>query len=111
VPSLSGLSVGPDAAVAGPAASALATSADDTIVDSSGTFYVFAGGRAFGIPSPGVLVTLKRWDPAVTLSGPVGAADASAAVADGTLLSARGQVYVTYEQAGGQTGLDTPLDD
>jgi len=48
VPDLGGLTVGSTVGVEGPAVTALATSADGAIVNSSGTFYVFAGGEAFG---------------------------------------------------------------
>jgi hypothetical protein len=94
VPSLGGLSVGPSAAVAG--TTALATSADGAVVASSGTYYVFAGGRAFGIPTPAQLAVLREADKAKVLSGSVGPAQTGAAVADGALLSASGQVYVSY---------------
>jgi hypothetical protein len=97
VPSLSRLSVGADAAVAGAAVNALATSADGAVVVSSGTYYVFAGGRAFAVPTPAALATVRASDTAKTLVGPVSPAQGGAAVADGALLSAPGGVYVGYE--------------
>jgi hypothetical protein len=97
VPSLAGLTVGPDATLTGSAATALATSADGAIVTSSGTSYVFAGGRAFAIVTPGALAAVRRADSAETLSGAVGTAQTSAAIADGALLGSPGGVYVGYE--------------
>ena len=99
VPSLGSLRVGSAAGAEGSAASALATRADGAIVDSSGTFYVLAGGRAFGISSPAGLRVLQKGDKAQVLTGPVGAAQKSAAIASGTLLSAPGKVYVAYSGA------------
>ena len=97
VPSLSGLRVGPDAAVTGPSATALATSADGAIVASSGTYYVFAGGRAFAVPTPAALAAVQVSDMAKTLIGPVSPAQIGSGIANGTLLSAPGGAYVGYE--------------
>jgi hypothetical protein len=97
VPSLGGLRVGSSAGAAGPAVTALATRADGAVVDSSGTFFVFAGGRAFGVSTPAVLVTVRRADKATVLDGSVSSAEAGAAVASGALLSAPGKVYVSYQ--------------
>ena len=97
VPSLGGASVGPSAGQEGAAVTALATRADGAIVDSGGTFYVFAGGRALGISTPAALAALRAADPATPLAGPVGGAETSAALASGVLLSAPGKVYVSYQ--------------
>ena len=99
VPSLGSLKVGSAAGAGGSSASALATRADGAIVSSSGTFYVFAGGRAFGISSPAGLQMLQKTDKAKVLTGSVGAVQRSAAIASGTLLSAPGKVYVSYSGA------------
>ena len=99
VPSLGDLKVGTTAGVAGPAVTALATRADGAIVDSSGTFYVFAGGRAFGISTPDELVKVEKADTAATLTGRIGAAQTMAPVASGVLLSVRFLVYVSYQGA------------
>lgn len=96
VPSLGGLSVGRTTGAMGKAANALATRADGAIVDSSGAFYVFAGGRAFGVPAGG-LARLEKADKAKILSGKVGTAEKTASVADGVLISAPGAVYVSYQ--------------
>jgi hypothetical protein len=99
VPSLGGLRVGPTTGVAGAAVTALATRADGAIVDSSGTFYVFAGGRAFGIPAQGQLVRVQKADKVVVLDGTVGPAERGAAIAGGVLLSVSLPVYVSYQGA------------
>ena len=52
VPNLGGLGVGSNA---GTTLTALATKADGAIVISSGTFYTFAGGKGFGIPTQAAL--------------------------------------------------------
>ncbi len=99
VPSLDGLKVGPAAGAEGAAASALATRADGAVVDSSGTFYVLAGGKAFGISSASALERVQTADQADVLKGSVGATLKGAAVASGALLSAPGTVYVSYAGA------------
>ena len=99
VPSLGSLKVGSAAGAEGTAAGALSTRADGTIVNSSGTYYVFAGGRAFGISSPSVLARVQNADKAKVLMGSVRTADKGGAIAGGVLLSAPGQVYVSYSGA------------
>ena len=97
VPSLGDASIGSTAGAEGAAANALATRADGAVVSSSGAFYVFAGGRAFSVPSAAALAKLRAADPARTLSGSVGAADTRAVIAGGVLLTASGRVYVSYQ--------------
>ena len=58
---------------------------------------MFAGGRALGISTPAALAALRAADRATPLSGPVGGAETSAALASGVLLSAPGKVYVSYQ--------------
>ncbi len=99
VPSLGGLEVGSAAGADGSAASALSTRADGAIVNSSGMYYVFAGGRAFGISSPSVRARVQKADKAKVLVGSVGAAEKGAAIAGGVLLSVPGTVYVSYSGA------------
>ena len=99
VPSLAGLRVGSTDGVAGATVTALATRADGAIVNSSGTFYVFAGGRAFGIPTPAELVRIEDAAKATVLDGSVGQAPTGAAPASGVLVSAPGKVYVSYQGA------------
>jgi hypothetical protein len=97
VPSLGGMAVSPTSAGAnGSAATALATAANGAIVSSGGTYYVFAGGRAFGVPSEASLRSVEAADGARPLGGPVGPGLTGAPMADGTLVSVDGAVYVSY---------------
>ena len=96
VPNLGGMTVGSTAGVAGTAGNALATSADGAIVDSSGTYYVFAGSKAFGIPTTTWLAVVKKADSAVTLAGTITPTQTGASIATGVLLSVSGEVYVAY---------------
>ena len=96
VPSLAGLKVGATAGVAGASVTALATRADGAIVDSSGAFYVFAGGRAFGISSPAELARVRKGDGADVLHDFVRRVDMGVDMAGGLLLSLPGKVYVSY---------------
>ena len=105
VPSLSGLTVGSTVGVAGSAVTALATSADGAIVDSSGAFYVFAGGKAFGPLTTAQLMAVQKSDNARVLSGSVDLAQVRAAVANGVLFSEPGPsgpatVSVSYGGSG-----------
>jgi hypothetical protein len=97
VPSLGGLTVGATVGSLGDAANALATSSDGAIVDSSGTYYVFAGGKAFGIPTPASLTTVLAGEPSGTtpLTGTVAASATTAAIAAGVVVTIGGGVYVT----------------
>ncbi len=99
VPSLAHLAIGSTAGAAGPAVTAFATKADGAVVDSSGAFYVFAGGSAFGISTRSKLVKIQSADRAKVLDGPVGPAETEAAIASGALLSAPRKVYVSYQGA------------
>jgi hypothetical protein len=79
--------------------SAFRTSADGGIVDSNGTFFVCAGGKAFLVPDPSALSTLEKADPAKVLSARVTSAQTSAPIAGSTLLSVAGEngVFVAYD--------------
>lgn len=57
------------------------------IVAFSGTDYVFAGGHAFGVPSPSVLLALERVDHAEAQTAPGGAIAPEGAPRSGTLVS------------------------
>jgi hypothetical protein len=96
VPGLAGTSVGATAEVEGAAVTSLATRADGAILDSSGTFYVFAGGRAFGISSPTALAVLRAADRAATVNGRVDVAEANVPISGGVLLTEPGKVFVSY---------------
>ena len=99
VPSIDSLIVGSTAGVAGAAVSALATRADGALVDSSGTFYVFAGGRAFTIRSAAEVGRVEKADHVQMTYGAISRADTGAAIAAGVLISAPGKVYVSYQGA------------
>ena len=96
VPSLSGLTIGASAGSEGAAANALATVADGAIVVSSGAYYVFAGGRAFGIPAPPSSLLCEGAIRRRSCTGTVSSSLTSASLANGTLLSGSGPVYVSY---------------
>jgi len=96
VPTLGGMTVGATAGATGTAGTAFANAADGAIVDSSGTYFVLDGGRAFGIPTPTWLATVRKYDTATTLSGAVGTSLTSAAFATGALITVNGEVYVGY---------------
>jgi hypothetical protein len=97
VPSLGQLGVGASAGSEGAAGNALSNSADGALVASSGAYYIFAGGRAFGIPTPAKLVSVRKADKAQALKGQVSSAQRSAVLASGELLSVSGTVYVSYQ--------------
>jgi hypothetical protein len=96
VPTINGMTVGTTAGAEGTGLSALTTAADGAIVDSSGTYYVFQGGRAFGIPTPTWLATVRAADKATPLSGSVTSTQTGAAIANGALVTIKGIVYVAY---------------
>jgi hypothetical protein len=93
VPNLGSLKVGSNA---GRTLTALVTKADGAIVNSSGTFFTLAGGRAFGIPTPAALMTIQKANKSVVLTGSVTSADTGAPIADGVVPSVAGPVYVSY---------------
>jgi hypothetical protein len=97
VPNGGHLTVGATAGSLGPVvANALATAANGALVNSSGTFYVLAGGRAFGIANEVVLRAIEAADTARPIAGTVGPALTGATISNGTLLTVSGEVYVSY---------------
>jgi hypothetical protein len=100
VPNLGGLTVGSTAGVAGSAVNAAATSANGAILNSSGTFFVLAGGKAFGIPNEKALIAMRRTDNATVLKATVGTTLTSATVSNGILVTSVAKapvtVYATY---------------
>jgi hypothetical protein len=97
VPNLNGVKLGRSVGAVGTAGNAFGTSSDGAIIDSSGTYFVFAGGRAFLVPSLAELSNLRKVDKAQVLSGHVGGAQENAGIAGGVELSVPGRVYVTYQ--------------
>jgi len=96
VPNYGHLSVGATAGSLGQLGNALATASNGALINSSGTFYVLAGGRAFGMGSVAALRGIEAADTARPLSGTVGPALTEGTIADGTLLTVSGEVYVSY---------------
>lgn len=92
ITSLGGLKVGAPAADTD---SALATKADGALVDSSGTLFTYAGGRAFEIGSQTSLQKIRPFNKAVVLNGAVPPADSSAPIADGVLPTVEPIVHVS----------------
>jgi hypothetical protein len=100
VSNLGGMTVGNTVGVEGSAVSAFATSADGAIVNSAGTVFTFAGGRAFGIPTPASLTRIRKTNNAAELSGTVTPTQTGASIASGVLLSVisttTATVYVSF---------------
>ncbi len=77
---------------------ALSTASDGALVISGHTWYVLAGGRAFGIPTPGQLLALRQADGAEPVAGDLSASELAAPPADGVLVSVTAAgVYVAYQ--------------
>ena len=100
VSSMGGMTVGNTVGVEGSAVTAYATRADGAIVNSSGTVYTFAGGRAFGVPTPASLTRIRKTNTATELTGTITATQTGASMASGMLLSlittTTATVYVSY---------------
>ena len=82
-----GMTIGSTIGVLGANGTALATSSDGAIVDSSGTYYTFGGGRALGIPTPARLALVQMHNTATVLTGTVSTTQKQASLASGVLLS------------------------
>ncbi len=82
-----GMTIGSTIGVLGANGNALATSSDGAIVDSSGTFYTFGGGRALGIPTPARLALIQMHNTATVLTGTVTTTQKQASLVSGVLLS------------------------
>jgi hypothetical protein len=97
VTGLGQLGVGASAGSEGTAGNAFSTGADGAVINSSGGFYVLAGGRAFGIPTMAKLAAVRKSDKAHVLDGRVGPAQISAVLGTGELLTISGTVYASYQ--------------
>jgi hypothetical protein len=93
---LGGMTVGSTEGQLGAAkGNAYATSSDGAIIDSSGTYFTFVGGRAFGIPTPARLAQIMDFytkhspalTPPTTLTGTISSTQTSASVASGVMPS------------------------
>ncbi len=82
-----GMTIGSTIGVLGANGTALATSSDGAIIDSSGTFYTFGGGRALGIPTPARLALIQMHNTATVLTGTVTTTQKQASLVSGVLLS------------------------
>ncbi len=87
VPNLTGLTIGSTVGVEGAAANACSTSADGTIAVTSPTYYVFAGGRAFGIPTQSRLTQIRKTNTAVMLTCPISTTQTGHTIASGVLIT------------------------
>jgi hypothetical protein len=77
---------------------ALSAHPDGALAVSAGTYYVFAGGRAFGVPTPAVLARLRQTDTETPLAGAVAPGETGAPVVGGVLLSVHFEgVFATYQ--------------
>jgi hypothetical protein len=97
VTSLGGLKIGATAGAGGAADNALGTAADGAIILDGSAYYVFAGGRAFSITNGTQLSQIKKTNTAQFVKGTVTAAQKSAGIATGVVLSVAGPVYATYQ--------------
>ena len=97
VTSLGGLKIGATAGAGGAADNALGTSADGAIVLDGSSYYVFAGGRAFSVANGTQLSNVKKTNKSDFVKGTVSAAQKSASIATGVVLSVAGPVYATYQ--------------
>ena len=97
VPNLGGMAVTAPVGQVGSAANAASTAADGAIVDQDGTFYVLAGGHAFGIATPADLSALLASEPAATtpISGSLSATATGTTIADGVLVTYDHGVWVS----------------
>lgn len=94
VPGTGGLTVGATAGSLGASGNAAATMADGAIINDSGTFYVYAGGKAFGIPGPIALQTVLAGNFSTPITGTVSSSATSATPMNGTLVTYKSAVYV-----------------
>jgi hypothetical protein len=93
VPNFGGLSVGATVGSVGTGDNVVGTAANGAIIDSSGTFYVVAGGRACGIATPAQLATVQAGDQATPLVGAVPSAWTTSTMENGTLVTVNNAVF------------------
>jgi hypothetical protein len=102
VPSLTGLTMG-----TGTPPNAAATASDGSLVNVSGTIYVYAGGIAVGIPTPAAFSTISAelGNPAVVTASSV---TTTGNMATGTLVQVVGSPQINVVTSGGvQVGFAT----
>jgi len=94
VPNFGGLSVGATVGSVGTGDNVIGTAANGAIIDSSGTFYVVAGGRACGIATPTQLAGVQAGDQATPLVGAVPSAWTTSTMENGTVVTVNSVVFV-----------------
>jgi len=94
VPNFGGLSVGATVGSVGTADSVVGTAANGAIIDSSGTFYVVAGGRACGLATLAQLASVRAGDQATPLVGAVPSSWTTATMENGTVVTVNSAVFV-----------------
>jgi hypothetical protein len=93
VPNFGGLSVGATVGSVGTGDNVVGTAANGAIIDSSGTFYVVAGGRACGIATPTQLASVQAGDQATPLVGAVPSSWTTSTMENGTLVTVNSAVF------------------
>jgi hypothetical protein len=94
VPNFGGLSVGATVGSVGTGDNVIGTAANGAIIDSSGTFYVVAGGRACGIATPAQLSGVQAGDQATPLVGAVPSSWTTSIMENGTVVTVNSVVFV-----------------
>jgi hypothetical protein len=93
VPNFGGLSVGATVGSVGTGDNVVGTASNGAIIDSSGTFYVVAGGRACGIATLAQLAGVQAGDTATPLVGAVPSSWTTATMENGTLVTVNNAVF------------------
>jgi hypothetical protein len=93
VPNFGGLSVGATVGSVGTGDNVTGTASNGAIIDSSGTFYVVAGGRACGIATPTQLSSVQAGDQATPLVGAVPSSWTTSTMENGTLVTVNSAVF------------------
>jgi hypothetical protein len=93
VPNFGGLSVGATVGSVGTGDNVVGTASNGAIIDSSGTFYVVAGGRACGIATLAQLGSVQAGDTATPLVGAVPSSWTTSTMENGTLVTVNSAVF------------------
>jgi hypothetical protein len=93
VPNFGGLSVGATVGSVGTGDNVAGTAANGAIIDSSGTFYVVAGGRACGIATLAQLASVQAGDTATPLVAAVPSSWTTSIMENGTLVTVNSAVF------------------
>lgn len=93
VPNFGGLAVGATVGSVGTGDNVIGTAANGALIDSSGTFYVVAGGRACGIATLAQLASVQAGDQATPLVGAVPSSWTTSTMENGTLVTVNSAVF------------------